>query len=133
MPATPDNAAGGSSLVFVYGSLKRGEYNHWLIASSQFIGLATTDCEFRLFALSTYPAMVRWPAAPLAIEGELFRVDAVTLARLDYLEENGRLYQREEIAVAIADDGRREQAWTYLSLEPLPPERLHPSASWTGR
>jgi gamma-glutamylcyclotransferase (GGCT)/AIG2-like uncharacterized protein YtfP len=119
-------------LVFLYGSLKRGEQNHGLMAGAEFRGPATTDCEFRLFALPHYPAMVRWPAAPLAIAGELYRVGAALLERLDHFEGNGRLYQREEIRV-IDEHARAQQAWTYLYLQPLPAECLHPAAAWTGR
>ncbi|HEX4150329.1 MAG TPA: gamma-glutamylcyclotransferase family protein [Pirellulales bacterium] len=117
-------------LVFVYGSLKRGQSNHDLLAQAEFLSHCQTQPQFALFDLGDYPALVRDAAAPQAIAGELYRASAALLARLDRLEDNGRLYQRELLLVRSVDDDRSWQAWAYLYLGQLENSRRWPLASW---
>lgn len=91
--------------VFVYGTLKRGGENHAWIADQQFVASTRTLPLYRLFDLGGYPGMVRSPNG-LAIEGELWDVDAATLARLDVLEDvEGGEYARVliELETGIAE------------------------------
>ena len=91
-------------MIFVYGTLKRGDVRAPLLAGQVFIGGAQTLPAYRLFNVGPYPAMVE--AQPngfsgLSITGELWRVDQVCLARLD--EEEGLdegLYERRMIELA---------------------------------
>ena len=106
------------SLLFVYGTLKRGDVRAPLLDGQRFIGEARTLAQYRLFNTGDYPALVE--ATPLgltglAITGELWRVDRVCLHRLD--EEEGvdeGLYERRMIE--LADEQR---AWAYLYLHPV--------------
>ena len=72
-------------LVFVYGTLKRGDCRHRFMAGSQFLGLATTVPGYRLFHLGEYPAMVE-DSSGGQIEGEVFEVSDATLRLLDEVE-----------------------------------------------
>lgn len=123
-------------LVFVYGSLKRGCYNHGLLEYAEFVGAGQTEPRYRLLDLGPYPAMIEHDAAPLAIGGELYRIDAATLARLDRLEDVGVEYRRVVIPVSMVDgpgcDQRptTQEAWTYLWMRSTAGLRLWPDAVW---
>jgi gamma-glutamylaminecyclotransferase len=92
--------------IFVYGTLLRGERNHPLLAQARFLGEAITQPSFELANLGRYPAMV--PGGDAAIAGEVYEVDAVTLAALDALEEHPDYYRRTKVALA---DGELVEAY----------------------
>lgn len=90
MGAPPIEAArqiGGPAidrLIFVYGSLSRGEANHHQLAGSAFVGEGTVRDHALYLADQPYPY-----AAPLAggrIAGEVYRVGAATARFLDEFE-----------------------------------------------
>lgn len=92
-------------LLFVYGTLKRGHGNHHQLAGAGFVGEATM-AGVDLHDLGPFPMAISGEGLA---RGELYRVDAGTLARLDRFEGVPRLYRRECRGL---DDGR--QAWIYL-------------------
>lgn len=104
---------GGTTRVFVYGSLLSGQGNHGLLAASEFVGPARTPPCYSLHDLGSFPGLVA--EGEQAVEGEVYNVGPDTLARLDRLEGHPRFYRREQIVV---DDG--SAAETYL----LPRERV---------
>ena len=123
-----------SLLVFVYGSLKRSEHNHGLLARARYIDEARTEPRYRLRVTDSYPAMIRTDEDPLSIEGEVFEVDRATLARLDRLEDNGRLYLRELIPVVLAGSPEQPcQAWAYVYLLDVADLAPWPTGHWAGR
>ena len=87
-------------LVFVYGTLKRGGKNHSQLAGQRFVGPAQTAGKFRLYDLGDYPGMVADPATGESIAGDLWRVDAACLRRLDAFEgvHEGH-YHRESVSL----------------------------------
>ena len=74
--------------IFVYGTLKRGQPLHYALQAQTLVGEARTLPQFRLFSLGDYPGLVRaeTPEAGMAIEGEVWEIDAVCLAELDEIE-----------------------------------------------
>ncbi|MCP5560422.1 MAG: gamma-glutamylcyclotransferase [Verrucomicrobiaceae bacterium] len=72
--------------VFVYGTLKRGCSNFGWIRQQQFVGEAETLPIYRMFDAGGFPALVADERDGVAIQGELWDVDAAGLARLDVLE-----------------------------------------------
>jgi gamma-glutamylcyclotransferase (GGCT)/AIG2-like uncharacterized protein YtfP len=115
------------ALVFVYGTLRRGEANHREIEAGRFVGTARTRAELTLVDLGDYPGLLE--GGRDSVEGELYDVDADHLARLDAFEEHPTLFVRRTIHL---DDGREVLA--YL----LPRERAGegpriPSGDWTRR
>src|SRR5690242_2147493 len=86
--------------VFVYGTLKRGQRNHRLLAGQHFEGEAATRPLYRLYDLGRYPCLVEDPANGLAVCGEVWSVDQATLRRLDELEGVPVLFSRKDIALA---------------------------------
>ena len=104
------------TLLFVYGTLKRGDVRAYLLDNQTFIGEATTQPVYRLFNTGDYPALVEAAALGMtgrAIVGELWRVDALCLARLD--EEEGvdeGLYRR--VAIEMSEPGPAVQGYVYM-------------------
>jgi len=95
MTATP------TTTIFVYGSLKRGESNHRLLARARFLRRAHTAPFFELYDLGAFPAMVAGGFTSIA--GELYEVNEETLAALDRLEGHPTLYRRTP--TPLADGG----------------------------
>lgn len=101
-------------VVFVYGTLKRGDCRHQFLAGSKFLGLATTAAGYRLFDLGEYPAMVEDPAGG-QIEGELYEVTEATLQMLDEIEGVADvLYVRGQVRLASPDEAPLAQGYIYL-------------------
>jgi gamma-glutamylcyclotransferase (GGCT)/AIG2-like uncharacterized protein YtfP len=100
-------------LVFVYGTLKRGDCRHRFMAGSKFVGLAATASGYRLFHLGEYPAMVQDPAGG-QIEGEVFEVSDATLRRLDEVEGVADTrYVRKPIPLVDRFAGMTVEAYLY--------------------
>ena len=115
-------------LVFVYGTLLRGESNHdvWLSAA-RFIDTDRTAPCFTLFSCGDYPALVN--GGEDSVPGEVFEVSGAQLARLDVLEECPGFYERQRIRLA---SGR--EAWVYtLHVDLLQGARVIVSGSWRSR
>lgn len=92
-------------LVFVYGTLRKGECNHHFLENSQFLGGCQSAQDYRLYDLGAYPAV---SAGNQAINGEVYLIDEVTLQALDKLEDVPVEYRRETIETPFG------QAWIYL-------------------
>ena len=84
--------------VFVYGSLKRGFVHHALLDGAEREGPAETAPGYRLVLQGSYPALV--PGRGGSVRGELYRVSAELLCRLDAFEGCPELYQRSEVLLA---------------------------------
>ena len=104
-PEAGPNPARGSELVFVYGSLKRGETNHHWLKGASWQGEAELSGVV-LHDLGPFPMAVIGEGIAL---GEVYAVEACGLARMDELEGYPRLYERQVLTLR---DGRR--AWVYL-------------------
>ena len=90
-------------LVFVYGTLKRGQRNHGWIADSEYVGEETVR-GFEMLDLEYYPAVIEGEGE---VSGELYRVMADVFRGLDYLESYPRLYNRMRVLTS------RGEAWIY--------------------
>jgi gamma-glutamylcyclotransferase (GGCT)/AIG2-like uncharacterized protein YtfP len=113
-------------LLFVYGTLMRGESNHGQLEAARFAGAAQTAPAFTLVDLGPYPAMVA--GGRDAVAGELYEVDDAALARLD-LFEGPALYARTRVHL---DDGREAHAYL-LPRESLRGGRPIGSGDWRRR
>ena len=102
-----------SHIVFVYGTLMKGELHHTSIAHARFVRAAETLPEYDLVQIDYYPAMLE--GGQCRIMGELYEIDDETLKRLDELEEVPHYYERRTIELA---DGTAAQ--TYV----MPRERM---------
>lgn len=107
----------GTTVLFVYGTLKRGGPAHRLLAGQTFLGDAETDPGYRLYDLGRYPGLVKDPTTESSVKGELWAVSDVCLAELDDYESAPTLYVREAVPIR----GRSERVETYLYNLAIPP------------
>jgi len=120
--------------VFVYGTLKRGERNHPLVAPYLHRVLPGWVEGFRLYHLPqgphrpyAYPAMVPGEGR---VYGEVLCLAPEALPLLDELEEEGVEYRRVRM-VAQTPEGPVE-AWAYLYLGGLEGALPLPQGVWKG-
>jgi gamma-glutamylaminecyclotransferase len=101
-------------LVFVYGTLMKGELHHITIKHARFLREARTLPRYELVKIDYYPALLE--GGTQSIPGELYEVDDQTLRHLDHLEDVPTYYERHTIELA---DG--SAAFAYV----MPRERAH--------
>ena len=83
------------NIVFVYGTLKRGFYNHHYLHGSVYLGEFITDAKYTMYDYGEYPAVI--VRGHTAISGELFQVEHGVMKDLDELEEYPLFYDRIQI------------------------------------
>jgi len=105
--------------VFVYGTLKRGQCLHHVLADQEFLGQAQTKPEYVLVSLGDFPGLVGPDAfagevTGVSIEGELYRVDRECLIELDRVEcVSQGMYERRNVSLLTPSDVVAE---TYIYL-----------------
>jgi gamma-glutamylcyclotransferase (GGCT)/AIG2-like uncharacterized protein YtfP len=110
------------SLVFVYGTLRRNEVNHYLLAQARYCGTCETPPRYKMVNLGAYPGVVK--GGGTSIEGEVYEVNAQQMADLDRLEGYPQAYGREVIATPWG------KAWIYLYRGNLRDRVVIPSGIW---
>jgi len=99
--------------VFVYGTLKSGEYNNGHLSGSILCGNSEVK-GYSMFNISWhtikdfltgetvysgFPLVVKDDSNTETIKGQVYNIDFTTLKNLDNLESNGIMYNRELITV----------------------------------
>jgi gamma-glutamylaminecyclotransferase len=84
-------------LLFVYGTLLRGEANHPVLSDAAFVRSACTEARYELVDLGGYPALLE--DGDTAVSGEVYDVNSALLAQLDRFEEVPELYERKPVAL----------------------------------
>jgi gamma-glutamylaminecyclotransferase len=108
--------------VFVYGTLKRGFHNHYLLADTEFIGKGVTLTKFHVRCCG-FPVVFTAPAIAF-VQGEVYNVtNKHTLAALDRLEGVPHMYTRERVLVDVPSRGQQFDASIYIGN----------SRNWTNR
>jgi len=101
--------------VFLYGTLKRGGVSHHYLAGQRLVGGARTRPEYLLHQLDGYPGMVPAAEGGRSIEGEIWEVDPVCLARLDEWEGTAvGLFARVPVRLLPPHDLLGAEAYLYL-------------------
>ena len=98
--------------VFVYGTLKSGLSNHGWLRGQKLLATTKTAACYRMFDLGGYPGMVE-SAQGLAIQGEVWEVDAAALQQLDVLEGVAE-GEYALLPVKLSPDWQGGEAKTYL-------------------
>lgn len=101
------------SLVFVYGSLRRGATNHRVLEGATLVRQAISAPRYTLYDLGDYPALIE--PGTTAITGELYLLPAWLLREVDAFEGHPLLFERR--AVALAGDADAE---AYFFRDPIP-------------
>jgi gamma-glutamylaminecyclotransferase len=104
------------TVLFVYGTLKRGQRNHRLIADQHFLGEAITEPFYRVIDLGPHPGLIVDHTNGLALRGELWAVSECCLAELDEFEEVPGPFVR----LAVSIPGRKETVYAYFLNKPVP-------------
>jgi len=108
------------SLVFVYGSLKKGFGNHSVLGSSRLVSESVTvDAAYDMGSFRAYPACVK--NGENVIHGEVYAVNRNTMRNLDRLESNGVFYNREQVDVRLLNENKTVKAWVYFLIDNAPP------------
>ncbi|AMV28206.1 Gamma-glutamylcyclotransferase family protein YtfP [Gemmata sp. SH-PL17] len=107
--------ASAITLLFVYGTLKRGGRNYPRIADQEFVAEVATAARYRVVDLGPYPGLIRDAVNGLAVHGELFAVDARGLAELDEFEDVPNLFVRDLVEIP-----GYESVWAYYTNVPAP-------------
>lgn len=104
--------------VFVYGTLMKGGYNHYLLElyDSKLISEATTTEKFTMISMGSFPALLS--NGETTIHGEVYSIDERTLSMLDELETPYG-YQRRSTWVRAKDTGTLLNVLCYVSTERL--------------
>jgi gamma-glutamylaminecyclotransferase len=102
-------------VMFVYGTLRRGFENHFLLDGAIFLGAARTREKYALYS-ENIPYVSKTKEIS-TVAGEVYRVDSPTLERIDLLEGHPNWYVREMIEV-ILQDGSIVSAWIYFCTDP---------------
>lgn len=118
-----------ATLLFVYGTLKRGCSNHPFLAGQRFVGDARTTRGYRLYHLGEFPGMIRLPEDRDGVAGEVWAVTPAALTYIDHLEGvDLGLYRRELVQLAAPFAAEKVESYLYaLSVEGR--EALH--GLWT--
>jgi gamma-glutamylcyclotransferase (GGCT)/AIG2-like uncharacterized protein YtfP len=111
-------------LIFVYGTLRRGEPNHRCLEGARFVREARTLPLYRLIDLGGCPALK--PHGTTAVVGEIWDLDDRVLARCDRLEGHPDLYLRTPIAV---EGGGEVESYVFPSTR-RPSAREITSGDW---
>lgn len=111
-------------LVFVYGTLRRGEKHCNYLASSEYLGQFETLPHYALFDLGKYPGM---STGQQSIVGEVYRISDDTLKLLDILEDVPNEYIREKIETLYGI------AWVYIYQSTYDIDAAIRSGDWCQR
>ena len=112
-------------LLFVYGTLKRGERNHPLLMDEKYLGDTGTSPNYLLVDLGRYPGMVKKPHGGFSVQGELFEIPYKLILELDKIEDAPFLFNLELITLA---DGSK--AFSYLYKQSIEGGRIHSEGVW---
>lgn len=128
-------------LLFVYGTLRAGQSNHYHLAGAEFVGAGWTDPSWELRTFGMFPAV--FPGTG-RVRGEVYRVPESMRPTIEDLErwydaatttvqlddgsslEGVTIYCMDEHTVLLVGTGRRKTRYHAVMLtEPMP------SGDWT--
>ncbi len=100
--------------LFVYGTLKRGFGNSYILRNSEFIGSAVSEEKFVIYDCGFPCAYPDYNGKRLS--GEIYNLTDEDFIFTDRLESNGSLYNREVQDFIFR--GELVSAWIYVIINP---------------
>lgn len=98
--------------VFVYGSLRKGRHYHQhYLQGKPFLGEGVL-AEYKRYILGGSLEGI-FPEKGNQVQGEVYEVDQTGLAKLDFLHDNGGLFERKVVEVKM-ESGETLKAETYI-------------------
>jgi gamma-glutamylaminecyclotransferase len=87
------------SVIFFYGTLKRGFGRNVILEDQKFLRDAKTAPKYMLYDLGAFPAMVKDDDMGVSVEGELWEVDEECLSYLCKIEGSPSFYKLESVTL----------------------------------
>jgi gamma-glutamylcyclotransferase (GGCT)/AIG2-like uncharacterized protein YtfP len=113
----------GKHRLFVYGTLKKGFRNSYLLRNAKFISQdITVDDDFLMVNLGRAPGLIKTDLCfrGYRVCGEVYELSTLDLLKCDILELNGIRYRRELVGLT----GQDELVWIYIyKYNPKKPNR----------
>ncbi len=106
-------------LIFVYGSLRKGFINNFLLKNQNYLGEFITKKEYHLFGPKSllFPYLVESQInnqKQVNIYGEVYEIDETTLKKIDDYTNNPDFYLRKSIKVKSVLDNSEKIVDTYF-------------------
>lgn len=92
--------------VFVYGTLRKGQHNHYWLRNTTALGTCATYSGFTLVSVGGFPGAVE--CGGQRISGEVYEISTHVLSRLDRLEGYPDFFDRKII------DTKFGSCWIYI-------------------
>ena len=109
-------------LMFVYGTLRKGQRNHDWLGNAAVVGTCTTLPRFTLVDAGGFPGVIE--PGEQSIVGEVYQISTHVLYDLDELEGYPQLFDRRMI------DTKFGSCWIYIYLQPHGFEPKVMSGDW---
>ena len=103
--------------LFVYGTLKRGFGNNWILRNSRFIGCGVSEDLFDVYSCG-FPCAYPNDDGK-RVFGEIYELTDEDFIFTDRLESNGSLYQREILKFDCYNLDYIVEAWVYIIINPF--------------
>ena len=114
-------------LVAVYGSLKRGYFNHDLLHGAEFVG-EDWLFDFSLYDLGPFPAVISHPSEGVLVE--VYRITTHQLHRLDQLEGFDSVEPQKSFYLRVEVGSSYGPVWVYEYNREVEPHRLIGTGNW---
>ena len=82
------------TLMFFYGSLKRGYENNFRLAGQEFVADAATLPKYRIISIDGWGGLIKDELNGLRVTGEIWRLDEKCLREIDDFETGEGLWRR---------------------------------------
>ena len=115
-------------LVAVYGSLKRGHFNHDLLYGAEFVG-EDFLFDFTLYDLGPFPAIKRGESDGVIVE--IYRVTTQQLHRLDQLEGFNAEEPDKSFYLRVEVESSYGSVWVYEFNREVEPHKVILSGNWS--
>lgn len=97
--------------IFVYGTLRKGQYAHRLMDGAKFLGEAVTATKYQLYDVGSFPGLIEDPSIEGGVSGELYEITEDMLPRIDHYEGVAHgLFRRGEV---VLSDGSTANAYFF--------------------
>lgn len=104
--AAPETTNSHKHNVFVYGTLRKGYYNHVVLKRNDAVFLSNDHVKGERVDLGSFPALTEGLGL---VDGEIYAVNDAGLEDMDWLEGHPHFYERREVTT---EGGMK--VWTYF-------------------
>ena len=114
-------------LVAVYGSLKRGHFNHDLLEDAEYLG-EDFLFDYTLYDLGAFPAIKKGESDGVIVE--IYRVTTQQLHRLDQLEGFNAEEPHKSFYLRVEVESSYGDVWVYEFNREVEPHKVIVSGNW---